>query len=130
MILPITDDGIRPAGKPDQCFYCRCPKGEHADDCVCRQRTVVVKLTMDYVISVPAHWTRDDIEFHRNDSSFCYNNDLRDLGNWTDDEGNCSCQAAHVEFVREATEFDMLQLPTAGVPEERKEAADRPTKSK
>ncbi len=114
MILPVKDNGVRPAGAPNLCFYCgNAIQKEHKADCVCRQRTVVVELTLTYVISVPASWTEDDILFHRNDSSFCMNNDLTALAEWANEGNNCTCMMSAVKFLREATEYDMESLPSA-----------------
>lgn len=106
MNLPIIDDGVRPAGDPNKCFYCGSPKGQaHTTECVCLQRSVVVTLTLDYVVSVPRYWTKDDVEFHRNESSWCTNNFIGELGA-IEDTGHCLCQQAKFTFVREATEVD------------------------
>ena len=96
-------DDARPAGKPDRCFYCQRPFGEgHGPDCVIPQRTVVLKYTVTLVQSVPAHWTPHDIEFHRNDGSWCANNLLGDLDHQVE-EDHCLCNQVNVEFVSEAT---------------------------
>jgi hypothetical protein len=115
MIHPETfivtaDNGPRPAGKPDECFYCQRPIGaEHEADCVMRDRTVVVRLTVEYPIRVPEHWTPEDIELHRNDSSWCIGNAVVELDS-VNDQG-CICGIAKVEYVREATEDDEIRLP-------------------
>jgi hypothetical protein len=45
-------NGPRPAGKPTECFYCKQQIGdEHAPDCVCRVKVVMVKVEM--VIPAP-----------------------------------------------------------------------------
>lgn len=109
MKLPVTDNGERPAGKPGFCFYCGRPIGGHAADCVCVTQSVVLRMTITYIVAVPADWSKDDIEFHRNEGSFCMDNDIDKLYKWTEQQPNpgpCSCNAAHVEFVREATQAD------------------------
>ncbi len=82
-----TDDGIRPAGAPDECFYCRRKVGQsHALDC-----TIVHKLVEYKVVAVlsdgttfsglwqreePFEWDAAQMNFARNDSSWCANNFL------------------------------------------------------
>lgn len=104
MDIPVTDDGIRPAGSPTHCLYCSSPKGQHKDDCVCVSRTVVVEMTVRYVIEVPRSWSEDDILFSRNESSRCASNDVAMLG--LEAELECFCKRSEVEFLREATEED------------------------
>lgn len=104
MNLPIDDDGVRPAGKQNECFYCQSPKGQHKDDCVCVKRTVVLRMTVDYVIEVPRSWSAQEIEDHRNLGSFCLTNDI-----WKIAEEDCHCGRAEVSFVREATAEDVAE---------------------
>lgn len=115
--LVLDDDhGIRPAGSPDACFYCRRKVGKnHADDCV----TIVVDVAYEvllggesvgvYRTTEPAHWTTHDGEFQKNDGSWCASNildtDLLDVsletrarlealdGEDLDGEDRCLCSA-------------------------------------
>lgn len=113
MLLPITDDGVR-KDTPDRCLYCRArtPEGqEHAADCVLCKRTVVLEMRVRYVTEVPASWTQEDVLFHRNDSSFCLDNDLDQIADETATKGApCLCARAEVSFLREAAEQDHLDL--------------------
>lgn len=75
------DDGIRPAGKPDECFYCRQKVGQrHKYECVMVQVTNFYEVYLDglYVgvwsTKDPAHWDRDMQYFHKNEGSWCSNN--------------------------------------------------------
>jgi hypothetical protein len=105
--LVTKDHGPRPAGKADECFYCRRKIGdEHAPECVVRERTVVVRMTIEYVTKVPEHWDTDGIDFHYNDSSWCASNALNELAA-INNRGVCVCGHAKFEFVREATEDDV-----------------------
>ena len=105
-IWSVGNHGIRPAGSPTACFYCGAGIAEqHKPDCVIRSRTVVVKMEIDLVVTVPESWTPEDIEFHRHESSWCASsiiNDLENLANRKD----CLCQFTEFKFVREATEED------------------------
>lgn len=97
------EHGPRPAGRPDQCFYCGQPVGEdHQPDCVMRERTVVIEWTIRMVVKVPESFTQENIEFKYNGSSYCNDN----LLSYLDKEDCCLCQRSKVIFVREATEQD------------------------
>jgi hypothetical protein len=91
------------------CMYCHALKGEqHKLDCVARRRTVVVKATIEYIVEVPESWNQHDIEFHRNDSSWCTNNMVKEL-----DElclNNCICHRTEFSYIREATQDDHSDL--------------------
>lgn len=77
------DNGPRPAGKPDRCFYCERRIGaEHKENCVLRIKTVVIKATIEYTVSVPAHWTAEDVRFNRNQSSRCASNIIEEMKSW------------------------------------------------
>ena len=56
------DDGIRPAGAPDRCFYCQQKVGEpHARDCVIVKKVVRFRCAVDVDLTVPHHWTKEEI---------------------------------------------------------------------
>jgi hypothetical protein len=103
---------VRPARPDGTCFYCRQPLGsEHKPDCVIASRTVVLKAQMEVVVSVPRDWTAEQIEFHRNDSSWCGDNLLREMGAWAaSDKDHCACATLKMSFVREATAEDQTTL--------------------
>ena len=78
-----NDSGIRPAGQPDECFYCRSRVGDfHKCDCVIPQREVTYSVWLvdgdirigTYKTTEPAHWSDEDGEFHKNESSWCKGN--------------------------------------------------------
>ncbi len=109
---PVTEEQIN--ARPSRgriCFYCSQPVGaEHKPDCAMRKRTVVIKMTLEYVVDVPEHWTKENIEFHRNDGTWCSDNalgELEELSKYleTSDKG-CLCSAAEFEYLREATTED------------------------
>lgn len=101
----------RPIGPAGHCTYCREPIGsDHKPDCVIRQRTVVLRMTIEYVASVPADWTPEQIEFHRNDSSWCCGNAVKDIVA-LHDGGDCMCDRTSFEYVREATGEDHAGTP-------------------
>lgn len=112
MNLEPVETGERPnayPGSAGKCMYCKSPLGEpHTENCVVPQRSVVVKITVHYVVSVPRCFTSEEIESHRNDGSFCLGNDIEQIFEETEAvEGQCNiCQRAAMKFVREATAED------------------------
>lgn len=84
-VVTADDDGIRPAGPPDACFYCRRKVGErHAFDCVTVTVPRVYRVVLDgedigsWATEDPASWDRDMREFHKNESSWCVGNIVDD----------------------------------------------------
>ena len=121
MLLPhsnkvTTDNGPRPAGKPDQCFYCGQPLGaDHATDCVCRQKIVMIKVEMTIPFLVPASWNEDSVEFQLNDSSWCADSIEHDLVKYMkakSDDAPCLCEHFTGTYLREATEDDLVGIDT------------------
>lgn len=102
----VKDYGIRAAGNPDECFYCRTKKGgTHKDDCVIRSRTIVMKMEVEMVLTVPEYWDEDMCNFHKNEGSWCATNIISELERM-DDKMGCLCSAAEFTYLREATEED------------------------
>lgn len=101
----VDEYSVRPAGKPDECYYCGAKVGEqHKSNCVIREKTIVTRMTIDFVDSVPENWDKDVIDFHYNDSSWCASNILNRL----EERNNfrCLCDVASFEYLRDATEED------------------------
>lgn len=98
------ENGPRPAGLSDECFYCNEKLGrQHRKDCVLRKRTVIMEYRFQVVLLMPEHWTIPSIEFNRNDGSWCASNALDEL----EEQGrDCWCNHFKAIFVREATEND------------------------
>lgn len=103
IMLPVleNDNGIRPAGKPDECYYCNSKVGEiHKTDCVIIKQRVKVKYTYEIEIDVPHHWDPDMILFHRNDSTWCASNGLRDIERFLRKEGmGCPCPIFSCSYI-------------------------------
>jgi len=92
-----NDDGIRPAGPPDACFYCGQQVGQpHGATCVIVEKVVRLRYTFEVDVKVPHHWTKADVEFHRNESSWCANNAVDEI---EAQDGNCFCERFSAEFV-------------------------------
>ena len=105
-IFPLVlsdDDGIRPAGKQDECLYCKQKVGEeHKYNCVILQRKVKVRYSYEIEIEVPWSWTEDEIDFHRNGSSWCCDNsldELEELRTKLNAENNCLCSVFNCEVI-------------------------------
>jgi hypothetical protein len=107
--LVTAQNGARPAGYPDACFYCDRPVGEmHHPDCVLRQRTVVLRGGFDLTVTVPDNWTEHDILFWANEGAQCADNQLKEFVRLTQRDG-CSCARLTFEVAREATEVDEIR---------------------
>lgn len=102
----VGEYSVRPAGNPNECFYCHAKVGEqHKKDCVIRSRTVNLDVTMHIVMDVPEDWDEGQIDFHYNMSSWCASNLLTYL-DYREDSGRCLCNITDVKYVGEATEED------------------------
>ncbi len=102
----VTKFAVRPAGKPDKCFYCNEKLGdEHKSDCVIRERTVVVDISFRMVRAIPEDWDKEQIEFQLNDGRFCMDNILDELNDLSERLG-CLCGVSEAQLIREATPED------------------------
>lgn len=102
----VKDYGIRPAGNPDECFYCGTKKGgTHKEDCVIRSRTIVMKMEVEMVLTAPEDWDEDMCNFHKNEGGWCATNIISELERM-DNKMGCLCSVAEFEYLREATEED------------------------
>lgn len=97
----VTGKAMRPASSKRECFYCHQPVGgAHEKDCVLINKRVMVKMTVIYAIEVPEHWSKENIEFHRNRGSWCADNAISELQEiFNEDSGRCMCDAAHFEYL-------------------------------
>lgn len=73
-------------------------------------RTVRIRATVEYDLEVPEDWSKKDIEFHRNEGTYCADRIVEELMSQigTDDlhyteEGYrpCMCGTAHFEVLDE-----------------------------
>ncbi len=126
-LVDVYDDGIRPAGKPTACFYCHKGVGyPHARDCVVVTKRVELRVHAElptgeeftglWQYDEVHAWDADEIEFHKNDSSWCAGNllheregsetltwegrDPTDILTSLHASGNCLCNVLSFEFVR------------------------------
>lgn len=90
----VNDDGIRPAGKPGECFYCHAKIGElHDEECptVCQLVEYDVRVAGEswddldgeivgaFTRQDPWHWDVGLCEFHKNGSCWCAGNAVDDI---------------------------------------------------
>ena len=112
--LVTPENGPRPFGSPDKCFYCGQPVGtEHKDGCVCREKLIMLRITMTIPVVVPASWDNETIDFKYNDSSWCGDNIIDDLQRYYSartDEAPCLCGSATFEYVRDADADDLMGI--------------------
>lgn len=101
IIFKVTEKAKRPATEKDECTYCQQPiGGNHSTDCVLVMKKVKVRAITEYEIGVPYSWSKEDIEFHRNDSSWCADNMLTEL----DKLKECLCQYVRYEYIKDTSE--------------------------
>jgi hypothetical protein len=97
-IIAPDDDGIRPAGPGNACFYCRRKIGErHSTTCVTWVRAVKIRAIVEFDSDEPVSFTKRDIEERYNEGSFCASTIL----GWMEamaDESDRGCLCGIVRF--------------------------------
>lgn len=102
VVFTVTEEAMRPASDKRQCFYCQQAIGEvHKPNCVLISRKVKVRMTVEYEVEVPAHWDKSNIEFHRNEGSWCTNNAIDELTSIFEgeEENGCMCSCTEFEYL-------------------------------
>jgi len=102
----VTEAAMRPASKKRRCFYCFEPVGGyHRETCVLIERKVRMSVTIDYETAVPDHWSAEDIDWHRNGSTWCASNVLYELDRqYNNDGGPCLCGHAKFSYIEDVGE--------------------------
>ncbi len=95
------------------CGYCKSHLGEpHEAECVCIERPVKIKMTIEMVIAKPRGWDKDSIEFHMNESSWCKDNIQtqleRTFESATKNRG-CTCGIVEFQYVGDATMEEAIE---------------------
>lgn len=107
-IVALNDSGIRPAGPPDECFYCQARVGQpHGEKCGVVTKLIRARYIIDVDLRVPYSWDKDRFEFHRNDGTWCANNAVNEIEahiqaepiNDVSSVGTCLCHRFKAEFV-------------------------------
>ena len=95
----VTKKAMRPASEKRECFYCGAFIGEpHGDKCVLIQKKVKIRAIVEYEINVPCHWGKNDVEFSRNESSWCAGNFVSELSE-IQEEKFCLCGNTEFKFI-------------------------------
>ncbi len=98
--MKVTADAQRPADTMiGRCFYCHRMVGvaHHEKDCPCIKKKVLIRMTVEYEVSVPAYWKRDKVEQHRNSGTWCADNALHELANLS---SRCLCGKAQFKYIK------------------------------
>lgn len=87
-----NDDGIRPAGLPDRCFFCEQKIGNfHKTSCVTIQRAVEYDVLIrnqvvgKWSTTEPYSWNKEHCEQHRNLGTWCKDNAVDSI-EWTSEQ--------------------------------------------
>lgn len=108
-----NDDGIRPAGQPDECFYCRRKVGEeHKRNCTIVTKLVRIAYTYEVDVTVPYDWDEDMIHFHRNEGTWCASNAFSEIKKHLKADG-CACPRTTARLVRVLDETPTRKLRAA-----------------
>lgn len=99
----VTGASMRPASDRLECFYCHQAIGSfHLDSCVLLKKRVRLKVTIEYETEVPADWDSQQIEFHRNDGSWCADNMIDELESYVGEDG-CICPITKFEHLADVS---------------------------
>lgn len=100
----VTSQAMRPASSKAECFYCQQAVGErHKADCVLIVKRVRLRMIVEYEVAMPSHWTKEKIEFHRNESRWCADNAIDELTELSKRNG-CICQYTQFECIEDTGE--------------------------
>lgn len=101
-----NDDGIRPAGKPDECFYCHRKVGQihNIETCQVVRKTALVRysIEVEFEREIPWYETKEGFEAHLNEGSWCASNALQEIQDALDKAQDCLCnQKFKAELIKE-----------------------------
>lgn len=103
----VGEDAVRPARPDGTCFYCRKPLGElHSDGCMMRRRSVVMRFSVDLVISAPVDQDGEALNFRYNEGTWCADNLMAYLDELMQRTNDCLCSHVSAQYIREANEND------------------------
>lgn len=104
MSFLVTKKAFRPATQQPVCAYCKQPVGEpHKENCVLIKKKVLVRMTVEYEISVPASYDKERVEFQRNEGTWCADNALDELQDLRQKRG-CLCGVVNFTCLRDTGE--------------------------
>lgn len=90
----VTQDNTRPfvKGNEIECGYCTSVIGEeHKKGCVCRKKLININVTINMTTTVPEDWTKEEIEFHYNEGTWCASNIVDEIKEFSKRQ-DCLCQ--------------------------------------
>ena len=97
----VSEKHVGPDNK--NCMYCFQPVGKEHKDCVLVKKRVKLKVEVEYETDVPYHWDKDDIEFHRNGSSWCATNILSEIEEFEENDKFCLCEYAYSKYIEDTS---------------------------
>ena len=103
MYYKVTKKAMRPASSKKECFYCHENIGDfHTDSCVLIRKKVLVAATITYEVSMPKDWGGEEIEFQRNDGSWCAANIIGELEE-LEKSGDCLCGRTEYKYLKDVS---------------------------
>lgn len=100
----VTKKAMRPASDKRECFYCQQAIGaKHQAHCVLIKKKVKLRAVIEYEAEVPNRWDAQQIEFHRNEGSWCVDNMLHELEEYLGEDG-CLCPITKIEHLADVSE--------------------------
>ncbi len=67
------------------------------------KKKVLIRMTVEYEVSVPASYDKGDVEFHRNEGSWCADNVFDELEALCEEHG-CLCGVVNFTCLRDTGE--------------------------
>lgn len=99
-----TRSGAGGRGVPTKCLYCAgIPGGLHEDTCVCLDRPIKIRFSLEFIVTSPRSWAKEDIEFRYNEGSYCLDNLIENELTRVKEVDGCLCNSGSVEYLGEAT---------------------------
>jgi len=94
----VTVKSMRPASHERVCFYCGEPiGGYHKNECVLIKKKAKIRVSVEYEIQVPACWSAEELEHHRNHGTWCGSNILTELDTLDKENNSCLCHCVRTE---------------------------------
>lgn len=104
--LVTPDNGPRPAGSPNECFYCHRQLGQlHEDTCVILQKKIRIQAVIEFDDETVRSWDTNMIEFRLNESSWCASNIIplliKELERINESDEECLCGSSSFKVIKE-----------------------------
>ncbi|MBV5327065.1 MAG: hypothetical protein JZU65_05415, partial [Chlorobium sp.] len=95
-----TERSMRQSSEDCTCFYCEQKVGEkHTQDCELVCKKVKVRAAIEYYITVPSIWGKEEVEYYRNNVQ-CADVAIQEIVNISE-EKKCLCGIMKFEYVGE-----------------------------